>query len=330
MESPIFAVTFLVFVLVLIRYLDQIPRTRVVLLLGVMTALLSLSRVEASIIFLFVSLFLILELHKKHLPFRKILSCLSLYLTGFLLLFGPYLIWNVFYFKTLLPVSGQVKFFYEFGEGWVPIQQPKLFVIQTLSNIMEFVGHIIDIAFGNFNHYLGSFLYYQLGIVIQVKYLKWIYGIAFLAAIALEMLRKKNFDIPIPYKHILLTLAVFCCIHFLFISILLPHFATYNTWYYPAILILVMSLAILTLRIVFNNMGKFKWIFSLFIICLIFAQNSLYKNIKNETNQLPKTVDSYKITSYEATQWMNQIFQRKRHWCIFSRDSRVFLGTLRG
>jgi hypothetical protein len=103
-----------------------------------------------------------------------------------------------------------------------------------------------------------------------------------------------------------LTLAVFCFIHFLFISILLPHFASYNTWYYPAILILVMSLAILTLRIVFNNMGKFKWIFSLFIICLIFAQNSLYKNIKNETNQLPKAVDSYKITFYEATQWMNQ------------------------
>lgn len=310
MESPIFAVTFLSFVLVLVKYIDQIPRNRIILLLGVMTAFVSLSRVETSIIFFFVSLFLIFELYRKQFPFNKILFSLSIYLIGFSLFFGPYLIWNLFYFKTLLPVSGEAKFFYEFGAGWMPILQPKLFVIQTLGNIKVFVGHMLDLAFGSFNHYLGAYLHQTLGVVVQVNYLKWIYGILLMAAIGIQILRKRNFDIPIPYRSMVLTLALFCFVHFLFISILLPHFATYNTWYYPAILILVISVGILTLRIIFNKMGKFKWIFSFLIIFLVFAQNSLYKNIENETNELPKAVNSSRIRFYEGTQWMNNNLPR--------------------
>lgn len=77
---------------------------------------------------------------------------------------------------------------------------------KTLSNIKMYIGYILDIPFAAFNHYLDSFLFYQLGIVIQIDYLKWIYGIAFMIAIAFEILRKRYFEIPISYHRKLLTL----------------------------------------------------------------------------------------------------------------------------
>jgi hypothetical protein len=306
MESPVFAVTFLSFILALMKYLDRVGRKRVLLLLGVATAFVSLSRVEASIVFFFAFFLLNLEFRKRRMSLSKSLTALSVYTAGFLVLFGPYLIWNVVYFKTLLPVSGQVKFFYEFGAGWISMATPEQFVMQTLSNVKVFTGHVLDLAFGSFNHYVRTVLFHAFGIAANVDYFRWIYGVVFLAAIGTEVFKRERFNIPDSYKNLAITVAVFSVVHFLFVIILLPHFAMYNIWYYPAILILILSLGIVTWKSITKKVAKCKLIVIFTVVVLILCQGALWKSVKNETEEVPQAVNSFKVTFWEASRWMNQ------------------------
>jgi len=314
MESSILGVTFLFFVLLALETIDKINRSEILLLWGFCLGLIALSRVETAFLVVLIGIYLFFVLKKEFkLPVKTILKSLGFFLLGFFSLFGPYIIWNLVYFKTLTPVSGQIKFFYAIGPEGVRNLFTISFLQKSWVNLKLYTKYVFDLVFGPFSKYIEKTLFERLNIALPYIYLNELLALSILLAAIVSAAKKQYFKIASKYRVFLGVLVIFAIIHFIAIATLLYNHILYAIWYFPVEFSVLIAIAVLTLKKIYVDwlIPAFaisaipKTILALFVGFLVIFLNYQFSYTKNETLRPADPYLSATVRFYEASQWIN-------------------------
>ena len=213
-------------ILVFLQRPGSLDSARQFLLLGLLLSLLALSRVD-HVLFAFFVLGMLGIMQRKN-PEQLLNNSLRLGLPV-LVIFGGYLCFNKLVFDSFLPISGNVKAFYE--SKWLVNGWPNG---GFSANIWWHFRYVLGLAIESNINVLDGVLWRQFGLVlpnyVQLHVLQAILlGITAVGfGYSCYQVWRKELT---PFY---LALVAFACCHLVLYAIRLPHFTLYGTWYFAA------------------------------------------------------------------------------------------------
>ncbi|MGD8450286.1 MAG: hypothetical protein PVJ57_00580 [Phycisphaerae bacterium] len=212
------------------------------LVLGTLTALFVLARVEGGVLAVLLGLAVWLSLLSPARAARWRLNWAGAVLFALpgLLLVGGWCVFSKLYFGTFTPISGKVKMFYEDQWGFP-------FAGGAAEALRWHAGFVGDLATTPVTRWVDALLFRAFGLAVGVPRLQaacaalaCFGGLCAVAASAWQWRRSPRFWSP--RKTLLALLVLFVIVHFGMFSLLLPHFTRYCTWYFTPEVLLVWSL----------------------------------------------------------------------------------------
>lgn len=307
MESGLVAVVFVVLLIVWQRHHAMLHTLRGALAFGALAGVLALTRIDEALLLPALAL----SIAARPGSWRIKAGLLVRLTAGFLVLIGPYLVWSKCYARTWLPISGQMKLFYQFGTPslrGVPIVS---LMWDALHNGERCARFLAGRTFGDMAAVASQTLRLS-GIAVSTAHL--LLALVFLVAVA-PVRWLLRWDVPSdlrPYGPI----ALFVALHFAFVAVALPGFFGYNTWYFPAeILFLIAGVTIALHRLAADSLYTTASAFgrrarSLVIVlaaglCAGLLLSSS-RELRTALEAPADAVTSAEVRAYDTAYWLNE------------------------